>query len=82
MRTEGILMDSRRRRGLAPVVMALAWALISCGGCSPDDGGIRSTLLVSIDTCRADHLGAYGHEGEITPNIDALARRGILFEKA
>jgi len=35
-------------------------------------------VLVSIDTLRADHVGAYGYPEGTTPNLDALARRGML----
>jgi arylsulfatase A-like enzyme/Flp pilus assembly protein TadD len=41
-----------------------------------------SLLLVTIDTLRADRLGAYGSTTVRTPNLDALARRGLLFEEA
>ena len=41
---------------------------------------IRSIVLISIDTCRADHLGCYGFPKPTTPNIDAVAREGIRFE--
>lgn len=37
-------------------------------------------ILISIDTLRADHLGAYGYRKIQTPNIDAFARRGTVFE--
>ena len=40
-----------------------------------------SVLLVSIDTLRADHLPAYGYAAGSTPNLDALARRGIVFDE-
>ncbi len=40
-----------------------------------------NVLLVSIDTLRADHLGAYGARIE-TPHIDRLAAKGVVFEKA
>jgi arylsulfatase A-like enzyme len=39
-------------------------------------------VLVSIDTLRPDHLGAYGYERATSPNLDALARDGVLFESA
>ena len=39
-------------------------------------------LLVSIDALRADHVGAYGYARSITPNLDALARSGAVFEHA
>lgn len=42
----------------------------------------RSVLLLTIDTLRADHLGAYGYRRDTSPSIDALARRGVLFEHA
>lgn len=41
-----------------------------------------NVLLVSLDTTRADHIGCYGDEQARTPNIDALASRGVLFEDA
>jgi arylsulfatase A-like enzyme len=41
-----------------------------------------SVLLITIDTLRPDHLGAYGYHRETSPNIDALAAEGTLFEEA
>ncbi|MEW5800544.1 MAG: sulfatase-like hydrolase/transferase [bacterium] len=41
-----------------------------------------NVVLITIDTLRADHLGCYGYKGVKTPNIDALARQGILFWQA
>jgi arylsulfatase A-like enzyme len=41
-----------------------------------------SVLLVTIDTLRPDHLGAYGYARPTSPHIDALAARGTLFENA
>ena len=37
---------------------------------------------MSIDTLRADHVGAYGYDRPTTPNLDALASRGVVFENA
>ena len=39
-------------------------------------------VLIIIDTLRADHLGCYGYDSNGTPNIDELARSGVLFEHA
>ncbi len=39
-------------------------------------------LLVTIDTLRADHVGAYGAGFAHTPTLDALAARGARFEHA
>ncbi|HEY0788031.1 MAG TPA: tetratricopeptide repeat protein [Thermoanaerobaculia bacterium] len=45
-------------------------------------GSLRNAnvLLVTFDTTRADRIGAYGYAGARTPNLDALARDGALFE--
>jgi len=45
-------------------------------------GNPLSVLLITIDTLRADHLGAYGYERATSPRIDALAARGVTFEEA
>ncbi|HEX7418692.1 MAG TPA: sulfatase-like hydrolase/transferase, partial [Thermoanaerobaculia bacterium] len=39
-------------------------------------------LIITLDTTRADHLGAYGYAAAQTPNEDALAREGVVFEEA
>jgi arylsulfatase A-like enzyme/tetratricopeptide (TPR) repeat protein len=39
-------------------------------------------VLVTLDTTRADRLGSYGYAGARTPQLDALARRGVVFEQA
>ena len=39
-------------------------------------------LVFLIDTLRADHLGCYGYGRNTTPNLDAFAREGLLFERA
>lgn len=39
-------------------------------------------IIISIDTLRADHLGTYGYKKDTSPNIDALAKKSIVFENA
>ena len=41
---------------------------------------MRSVVLISVDTLRADRLGCYGYERETSPAIDEFARGGTLFE--
>jgi len=41
-----------------------------------------NVVLITIDTLRADHLGAYGYGRPTSPRIDSLARSGALFERA
>ena len=44
--------------------------------------GTLNVVLISLDTLRADFVGAYGHDQPTTPNIDRFAREGTLFERA
>jgi arylsulfatase A-like enzyme len=39
-------------------------------------------VLVTLDTVRADHLGAYGYERKTSPHLDALAATSVVFERA
>lgn len=41
-----------------------------------------SVILITIDTLRADHVGCYGAQMVKTPTLDALARDGVVFERA
>jgi len=45
-------------------------------------GALRgaNVLLVTIDTLRTDHVGAYGGTRGLTPTIDRLAAEGLRFE--
>jgi arylsulfatase A-like enzyme/Flp pilus assembly protein TadD len=46
------------------------------------DAARPDVLLVTIDTLRADHVGAYGAQQAETPTLDALAATGARFETA
>ena len=67
--------------------LLLTFGLLSCGrspGVSGTDTASKTppnVVLISLDTLRADHVSAYGYERETTPNLDALAKRGLLFER-
>jgi len=41
----------------------------------------RGLVVISLDTLRADRLGAYGHPRPTSPFLDALAARAVLFER-
>ena len=55
-------------------------------GAKPKPAGVAAAtrpdvVLVSIDTLRADHLGAYGRSPTITPQMDRIAREGVVFTR-
>lgn len=41
-----------------------------------------SVVLVTLDTTRADHIGAYGYDMSETPTLDKLADTGTRFARA
>lgn len=68
------------RRLLTNTLATVAVSLGLLAGCSRS--GPPSLLLVTLDTTRADHLGAYGYARDTSPTLDALAAEGVLFERA
>jgi arylsulfatase A-like enzyme len=61
------------RRG----VLALLVAVLGCS--APAEPRKPDVLLITVDTLRADRLGAYGYDVPTSPNIDQLAARGVRF---
>ncbi|MCK6445069.1 MAG: sulfatase-like hydrolase/transferase [Planctomycetes bacterium] len=64
-----------------------AWSVgIVCAtlvACSPGvDERPLNVVLISIDTLRADALGAYGESRPTSPTFDAFARDAVVFERA
>lgn len=84
-------MPFSRRTGIAAAVLSL-FLLPGCGRKPepPEESPARdrpsrpkaNVLLVTIDTLRADHLSCYGSKAVATPAIDAVAARGVRFERA
>jgi arylsulfatase A-like enzyme len=62
-----------------PIGLAVAGAGI---GWWASQGRRPNVVLVLVDTLRADHLGTYGYGRPTSPRIDAIAREGIVFERA
>ena len=68
-------------------LLLLALLVTACGS-RPEraaparDIPVRNLLLITIDTLRADRVGAYGYAAARTPALDALARDGVRFDRA
>src|SRR5882762_1356782 len=66
------------------VVASTAFAaLIAAGACRrpTQTAPHPNLLLITIDTLRADHVGAYGATTGATPALDALAAAGVRFDQ-
>ena len=81
----------RRRRtiGLALAVLAALMMLAAIpavrrmAGLAPAARAVPpNILLITLDTTRADRVGAYGYRLGRTPHLDRLATEGVLFERA
>jgi len=82
------LAPAARKRWQATVIITLFMLAVAgaaftgwrfARGSPPHQGPI---VLITVDSLRADTLPAYGGAAGATPNIDALAGRGIVFERA
>ncbi len=76
---------------VAMVTLAVAAAFYWSGPPATDEGAALmlrerggkapvNVVFVTLDTLRADRLPAYGFSGVETPNIDAFASEGLVFE--
>ncbi len=72
-------------RPSARLLLAAVMLGMGCGDSpspSTPPGPPRAIVLFVIDTLRADHVGATGGLEGLTPNLDALAARSVVFEQA
>lgn len=65
-------------RGLLALVPSLT-ASPRAANVNPDSGGRPNVLVIVADALRADRLSGYGHSEHQTPNLDDLARDGVLY---
>lgn len=72
--------------GVRGIVAATAVAALLGAGAAPPAAGAEprypDVLVVTVDTLRADRLGAWGHRRATSPAIDALLAAGARFERA
>ena len=69
-------------------VILLVAMYITAFGCGSEDHGdtsspqeLQGAVLILLDTVRADHLSCYGYRRPTSPNIDALAQKGVMFKQ-
>lgn len=62
------------------VIALLVIILYVCSNKVESNQTSTNIILITIDTVRADHIGCYGYKKKLTPNIDYLFTKGILFE--
>ncbi len=81
-------MSSKWSRVVAMVaMMAAVCGLASAAACrreavAPPPAPAPNVVVITIDTLRADRVGAYGYAAARTPVLDALARGGTRFDRA
>ncbi len=63
-------------------LIGVALAGAGCRNLPAGDPQRPDVLLISIDSLRRDHVGAYGYERATTPAIDRLAAGGTRFDAA
>ncbi len=74
-----------QRAGSRAKFFALCPLLFALSACRPAPRSAptaRNLVLITIDTLRADRVGAYGWTRARTPALDSLARDGAVFERA
>ncbi|MCX6567720.1 MAG: sulfatase-like hydrolase/transferase [Candidatus Aminicenantes bacterium] len=70
------------KRTLLTAGLVLASLLVPLSLAARAGGAELNLLLVTIDTLRPDRLSCYSMKYMETPRIDALAEKGVLFERA
>ena len=72
---------SRPQGGGRPVLVPL-WSDPTIVAPASRPPARRNVILISLDTLRADRVGAYGAYRPTTPALDALARESVVFTDA
>ena len=59
-----------------------ACSLMSCGKAGKPAAVPPNVLVLTLDTTRRDHMGFHGFGPFVTPNLDRLAAKAVIFEDA
>ena len=71
---------SRGRSAAAQLDARFAYE--SPDGSSTPASAFTSVLVITLDTCRRDHLTCYGDANGTTPNLELFAKESIVFDEA
>src|SRR4029079_8411125 len=86
-----VLTRGERTASILDVVRVLLFLLCCAAAacCGANEAGVpaaaataKNLVIITIDTLRADHLGAYGYGVARTPAADGLARAAPRFTRA
>jgi arylsulfatase A-like enzyme/Flp pilus assembly protein TadD len=69
----------KKRFSLAVPAVLLTFIVIFIA-CGSKKNERYNLLVITLDTTRADSIGAYGNRQAATPNMDRLANNGIMFQ--
>lgn len=75
-------MNTSKRKTVIDQLILLGVAC-ALSGCSSREShrAQPNVILIVMDTVRADHLGCYGYDRPISPNIDAFAKTATLYAR-
>ncbi len=79
---EGSIVLEGKTKPILIVVAAAGLIGLLVWYCCFRDRPRPNIILITLDTLRADHLGCYGYPSDTSPEIDAMAREGVLFQGA
>lgn len=67
---------------LAAAVILVGFNVFSSFRNSRSRASGPNVILISLDTLRRDHLGCYGYQRDVSPDIDQLSETSVLFDNA
>ncbi|TAM41265.1 DUF4976 domain-containing protein [bacterium] len=82
-RRSGCLNNKFWRRKSVFIISSIIIFIIACfniiSAVHPRSISKPNVILITIDALRPDHLGCYGYKRATSPNIDSLAKEGVIF---
>jgi arylsulfatase A-like enzyme len=66
----------------SPLVAASALVPWLAGCHAQEEAPARRVVLITCDTLRLDRLGLYGAPPDSSPNLDAFARKAVVYDRA